>query len=409
MGLTPQPRRSSHRPPRGILDPRTGKPVGADDPFFAGLNDELADKGFLVTADRRSHHLGAHRLADVDDVRARLLRGRDDADVDAALRRRALRLRAARLAAPVRRDDRRRHAHQQDGAGAAQGLRPDAGAALRHLDGLAAPTAAATTTIPTRWCAAATASCRSTSTCRAARRPRRRCSTACCCCRRRSAAPARSSAEGRSHGRRALGQSRRDRSPTRWPTSVTRPSRSRYRRTDRRSSQRGDIVNGRRRFLRDDARCQFVVLHRRHGGRLARRANSASTSSITCCRRSRTARIRVKIADRRGRRRCLDHRRLPGRRLVRARDLRPLRHAVHRPSRTCAGSSPTTASRAIRCARISRSPASSRCATTTSRSASSTSRCGSTQEFRNFDFLSPWEGTDYVLPGDEKAKECKRE
>jgi NADH-quinone oxidoreductase subunit C len=26
-----------------------------------------------------------------------------------------------------------------------------------------------------------------------------------------------------------------------------------------------------------------------------------------------------------------------------------------------------------------------------------------TQEFRNFDFLSPWEGTDYVLPGDEKA------
>jgi NADH-quinone oxidoreductase subunit C len=26
------------------------------------------------------------------------------------------------------------------------------------------------------------------------------------------------------------------------------------------------------------------------------------------------------------------------------------------------------------------------------------------QEFRKFDFLSPWEGTDYVLPGDEKAK-----
>lgn len=26
------------------------------------------------------------------------------------------------------------------------------------------------------------------------------------------------------------------------------------------------------------------------------------------------------------------------------------------------------------------------------------------QEFRNFDFQSPWEGTDYVLPGDEKAK-----
>ncbi len=27
-----------------------------------------------------------------------------------------------------------------------------------------------------------------------------------------------------------------------------------------------------------------------------------------------------------------------------------------------------------------------------------------TQEFRNFDFESPWEGTQYVLPGDEKAK-----
>jgi NADH-quinone oxidoreductase subunit C len=26
------------------------------------------------------------------------------------------------------------------------------------------------------------------------------------------------------------------------------------------------------------------------------------------------------------------------------------------------------------------------------------------QEFRNFDFLSPWEGADYTLPGDEKAK-----
>jgi NADH-quinone oxidoreductase subunit C len=28
-----------------------------------------------------------------------------------------------------------------------------------------------------------------------------------------------------------------------------------------------------------------------------------------------------------------------------------------------------------------------------------------TQEFRRFDFMSPWEGADYILPGDEKAKE----
>jgi len=29
------------------------------------------------------------------------------------------------------------------------------------------------------------------------------------------------------------------------------------------------------------------------------------------------------------------------------------------------------------------------------------------QEFRTFDFLSPWEGPSYTLPGDEKAKEPK--
>jgi NADH-quinone oxidoreductase subunit C len=32
-----------------------------------------------------------------------------------------------------------------------------------------------------------------------------------------------------------------------------------------------------------------------------------------------------------------------------------------------------------------------------------------TQEFRTFDFMSPWEGTDYVLPGDEKAKGANSE
>jgi len=28
-----------------------------------------------------------------------------------------------------------------------------------------------------------------------------------------------------------------------------------------------------------------------------------------------------------------------------------------------------------------------------------------TQEFRNFDFESPWEAAEYLLPGDEKASE----
>ena len=36
--------------PRGIIDPNTGKPVGATDPYFLSLNEELSDKGFLVTS-----------------------------------------------------------------------------------------------------------------------------------------------------------------------------------------------------------------------------------------------------------------------------------------------------------------------------------------------------------------------
>ena len=55
-------------------------------------------------------------------------------------------------------------------------------------------------------------------------------------------------------------------------------------------------------------------------------------------------------------------------------------------------------------ARTSRSRASSRSATTTPRARVVYEPVKLPQEFRNFDFLSPWEGTDYVLPGDEKAK-----
>jgi len=35
--------------PKGIIDPATNKPVGADDPFMLEVNAELADKGFLAT------------------------------------------------------------------------------------------------------------------------------------------------------------------------------------------------------------------------------------------------------------------------------------------------------------------------------------------------------------------------
>ncbi len=37
-------------PRQGPAAARTGQPVSANDPFFADLNSELADKGFLVAA-----------------------------------------------------------------------------------------------------------------------------------------------------------------------------------------------------------------------------------------------------------------------------------------------------------------------------------------------------------------------
>src|SRR5262245_52321384 len=33
----------------GIIDPRTGRRAGGDDAFFTGLNNELSDKGFILT------------------------------------------------------------------------------------------------------------------------------------------------------------------------------------------------------------------------------------------------------------------------------------------------------------------------------------------------------------------------
>src|SRR5690606_10254920 len=50
MGLnTPRDTLVAPRP-KGIIDPNTGKPVGADDRFFGELDSELSDKGFLVTS-----------------------------------------------------------------------------------------------------------------------------------------------------------------------------------------------------------------------------------------------------------------------------------------------------------------------------------------------------------------------
>jgi NADH-quinone oxidoreductase subunit B len=52
MGLSPTAPGSSAiaQAPKGIIDPSTGKPVGANDPFFLEVNHELSDKGFFVAA-----------------------------------------------------------------------------------------------------------------------------------------------------------------------------------------------------------------------------------------------------------------------------------------------------------------------------------------------------------------------
>ena len=46
MGLMPEIAPQA----RGLIDPSTGKPIGANDKFFTEVNAELGDKGFLVTS-----------------------------------------------------------------------------------------------------------------------------------------------------------------------------------------------------------------------------------------------------------------------------------------------------------------------------------------------------------------------
>src|SRR6516225_205154 len=55
MGLNPPAATASTGPlvvpaASGILDPATGKPIGANDPYFLEVNHELSDKGFFVAA-----------------------------------------------------------------------------------------------------------------------------------------------------------------------------------------------------------------------------------------------------------------------------------------------------------------------------------------------------------------------
>src|ERR1700760_335603 len=54
MGLSPSPVKSTgplvSQAATGVLTPRTGKPVEADDHYFLEINNELSDKGFFVAA-----------------------------------------------------------------------------------------------------------------------------------------------------------------------------------------------------------------------------------------------------------------------------------------------------------------------------------------------------------------------
>ena len=51
MGLIANPHTGTLIAPEpvGAVDPATGQPLGAADPYFLSVKDELADKGFLVT------------------------------------------------------------------------------------------------------------------------------------------------------------------------------------------------------------------------------------------------------------------------------------------------------------------------------------------------------------------------
>ena len=250
----------------------------------AGAGQRGAERqGLRRRAARQHRQLGAHRLALADDLRPRLLCGRVHADHRVALRHRPHRHGAAREPAPVGRDDRGRHALQQDGA-------PRSGASTTRCRSPAtssrweaAPMAAATTTTPIRWCAAATASSRSISTSPAVRPRPKRCSTASCNCSGRSGArgPSRASARGLSgrgngHGRPARPRRARCRESQRLcADGGGGPRRARGPRTRRPGRARPQIPEGR-------PALPLRAAHRTSAASTIRSATRASMSSITC-------------------------------------------------------------------------------------------------------------------------------
>src|SRR5580692_8081890 len=258
--------------------------------------------------------------------------------------------------------------------------------------------AVATITIRIRWCAAATASCPSTSTCPAARRRRKHCFTASCCCRRKSGAPVPSNAKvfGMDDGRLdALGQT----IVSALAGAATGHSIAFGQLT---VTVQADKIVEVARFLRDDPGCRFVsftdVTAVDYPGREKRFDVVYHLLSPTL-----NTRIRLRVAADETtqvpsiidvfpgsdwfERETYD---LYGVIFVGHPDMRRLLTDYGFDGHPLRKDFPLTGFVEVRYddqeKRVLYEPV------------------RLNQEFRKFDFMSPWEGADYPLPGDEKAK-----
>ena len=104
------------------------------------MNLSLSETGLWSNISLQDHarpnrQLGASELAVAHDLWSRLLRRRNDASLHASLRSRSAGYNFPRFASTVRRYDRSRNPHQQDGSGAETGVRPDARSPVGHLYG----------------------------------------------------------------------------------------------------------------------------------------------------------------------------------------------------------------------------------------------------------------------------------
>lgn len=79
---------------------------------------------------RSNRQLGSAGLSLAHDIRSRLLRHRNDASIDTSIRSRSSWYHFPSFASTVRRHDRGRHSHKQNGAGITASVRPDAGSTM---------------------------------------------------------------------------------------------------------------------------------------------------------------------------------------------------------------------------------------------------------------------------------------